>query len=138
MERGLRLLEKGLEAYRITGAELALPYYLSILTDAGAQMGRFAEARAALNEATTLALRPRIDAWGRHHRLPVGRPGPPRVLPDRRHGTWFGFGSLVRDGNQRDPCGCVIRSRHEAARPGAGSMMKRRSGTAPSDGRRKN
>lgn len=54
MERGLRLLEKGLESYRATGAELALPYYLSMLADACTQMGRFAEAWAALNEATTL------------------------------------------------------------------------------------
>ena len=54
MERGLRLLEKGLEAYRTTGAELALPYYLSMQVDACTRMGRFAEARAALNEAITL------------------------------------------------------------------------------------
>ncbi len=54
LEQGLRLLQEGLEAYRATGAELALPYYLSILTDGCTQTGRFAEARAALNEALTL------------------------------------------------------------------------------------
>ena len=54
LEQGLRLLQTGLEAYRATGAELALPYYLSMLTDACTQMGRFAEARVALTEALTL------------------------------------------------------------------------------------
>jgi serine phosphatase RsbU (regulator of sigma subunit) len=53
-EQGLQLLEKGLEAYRGTGAELALPYYLSMLADGCTQTGRFAEARAALNEALTI------------------------------------------------------------------------------------
>ncbi|MBV9273011.1 MAG: SpoIIE family protein phosphatase [Verrucomicrobia bacterium] len=51
MERGLALFEKGLQAYRATGALLGLPYYLSILADACAQTGRFAEARSALSEA---------------------------------------------------------------------------------------
>lgn len=55
MERGLHLLEQGLEAYRITGAELGLPYYLSMLADARTRLGRFAEAGAALNEAIVLA-----------------------------------------------------------------------------------
>ena len=53
LEQGLRLLQNGLEAYRGTGAELALPYYLSILADACIQRGRFAEALAALSEALT-------------------------------------------------------------------------------------
>ncbi len=51
LEQGLRLLDKGLEAYRGTGAELALPYYLGLQADACRQAGRFAEARAALDEA---------------------------------------------------------------------------------------
>ena len=55
MDSGLRLFQKGLEAYRVTGAQLALPYYLSILTGACTQVGRFAEAHAALNEAMALA-----------------------------------------------------------------------------------
>ena len=50
LEQGLRLLQEGLEAYRGTGAELALPYYLSILADVCTQTGRFAEARVALND----------------------------------------------------------------------------------------
>jgi predicted ATPase len=54
LEQGLRLLENGLEAYRATAAELALPYYLSILAEGYTQAGRFAEAHAALNEALTL------------------------------------------------------------------------------------
>jgi predicted ATPase/energy-coupling factor transporter ATP-binding protein EcfA2 len=55
LEQGLRLLQKGLDAYRGTGAELALPYYLSMLADACMQTGRFAEAHTALNEALALA-----------------------------------------------------------------------------------
>ncbi|MFZ0709966.1 MAG: SpoIIE family protein phosphatase, partial [Terrimicrobiaceae bacterium] len=47
-------LQTGLEAYRGTGAELAVPYYLSMLADGCSQAGRFAEARAALNEALAL------------------------------------------------------------------------------------
>ncbi len=54
LEQGLRLLQKGLEAYRGTGAQLALPYYLSMLADGCTRAGRFAEAREALNEALTL------------------------------------------------------------------------------------
>jgi serine phosphatase RsbU (regulator of sigma subunit) len=54
LEEGLRLLRKGLEAYRGTGAQLALPYYLSILADSCTQTGRFAEAHEALDEALTL------------------------------------------------------------------------------------
>src|SRR5271169_5418839 len=55
LDQGLRLLQKGLEEYRGTGAELGLPYYLSILADGCTQTGRFAEARLALNEALALA-----------------------------------------------------------------------------------
>jgi serine phosphatase RsbU (regulator of sigma subunit)/energy-coupling factor transporter ATP-binding protein EcfA2 len=55
MERGLHLLEQGLEAYRMTGAELGLPYYLSMLADARMRLRRFTEADAALNEAIALA-----------------------------------------------------------------------------------
>ena len=54
LEQGIRLLQTGLEAYRGTGAELAVPYYLSMLADGCSQAGRFAEARAALNEALAL------------------------------------------------------------------------------------
>lgn len=53
-EQGLALLQKGLEAYRATGAGLALPYYLSLLMEVCTQTGRFAEARVALTEALTL------------------------------------------------------------------------------------
>jgi serine phosphatase RsbU (regulator of sigma subunit) len=54
LEPGIRLLQSGLEAYRATGAELAVPYYLSILAEGCLRAGRFAEARAALDEALSL------------------------------------------------------------------------------------
>jgi predicted ATPase len=54
LEQGIRLLESGLEAYRGTGAELALPYYLGMLAEALIQAGKFAEARTALREALSL------------------------------------------------------------------------------------
>ncbi len=55
MEPGLRLLQEGLEAYRSTGAELAVPFYLSLLADGCTRTGRFPEARVALSEALALA-----------------------------------------------------------------------------------
>jgi predicted ATPase len=55
IERGLPLLEKGLQAYRATGAQLGLPYYLSMLADACMRVGRFAEAGNTLSEAIALA-----------------------------------------------------------------------------------
>lgn len=55
IERGLPLLEKGLQAYRATGALLGLPYYLSMLAEACLRVGRFAEAGKALSEAMALA-----------------------------------------------------------------------------------
>ena len=51
VEEGLRLLEKGLNAYRATGGELALPYYLSLLADACISTRRFDDAHRALDEA---------------------------------------------------------------------------------------
>jgi serine phosphatase RsbU (regulator of sigma subunit) len=54
VEQGIRLLQDGLEAYRGTGAELAVPYYLSILAEGCLLAGRFAEAHAALDEALEL------------------------------------------------------------------------------------
>jgi class 3 adenylate cyclase/tetratricopeptide (TPR) repeat protein len=48
-------ITNGLEAYRRTGAGMALPYYLSILADACMQLGRFDEASAALEEAIEIA-----------------------------------------------------------------------------------
>ncbi len=50
-EEGLSLFQKGLDAYRASGAILGLPFYLSILGKAFAKMGRFDEARLAFNEA---------------------------------------------------------------------------------------
>ena len=51
----LPLLTRGLEAYRATGAGLALPYYLSILGDAYIQAGRPDEASDALDEGLAIA-----------------------------------------------------------------------------------
>src|SRR5262249_9556279 len=55
LEPGLPLFQKGLGAYRATGAELALPYYLGILGEACTQGGAFGEARQALDEGLALA-----------------------------------------------------------------------------------
>ena len=49
------LLTTGLEAYRATGAGLALPYYLSILGDAYIQARRPDNARDALDEGLAIA-----------------------------------------------------------------------------------
>ena len=54
MDEGLRLLQKGLDAYRATGAGLGLPYYLSLLMEVFRQAGRFADARRAFDEAILL------------------------------------------------------------------------------------
>ncbi|MEZ0256725.1 MAG: SpoIIE family protein phosphatase [Chthoniobacter sp.] len=51
LEEGLQMLQKGLEAYRATGAGLGLTYYLGILGEALMQAGRFDEARLSLQEA---------------------------------------------------------------------------------------
>jgi predicted ATPase len=52
---GLSLLIAGLESYRATGAELALPYYLSLLGDGYTRAGRFEDAHRALGEGLNLA-----------------------------------------------------------------------------------
>ena len=54
---GLPLLVAGLESYRATGAELALPYYLSLLGDGYTRAGRFEDAHRALAEGLDLALK---------------------------------------------------------------------------------
>jgi tetratricopeptide (TPR) repeat protein len=48
-------LPRGLDAYRATGAGLALPYYLSILGDAYLQAGRADDARDVLDEGLAIA-----------------------------------------------------------------------------------
>ena len=50
----LPLLLDGLKEFRGTGAELRVPYYLSMLGEAYTQAGRFEEAFAALTEALTV------------------------------------------------------------------------------------
>ena len=54
-DEALPLLTRGLEAYRATGAGLALPYYLSILGDAYIQAARPDDARQALDEGLAIA-----------------------------------------------------------------------------------
>jgi serine phosphatase RsbU (regulator of sigma subunit) len=54
LDEGLRQLQKGLDAYRATGAGLGLPYYLSLSVEAFTKAGRFAEARQAFGEAVEL------------------------------------------------------------------------------------
>ena len=53
----LPLLIKGLDAYRATGAGLALPYYLALLGDAYIQAARTDEATVVLDEALAIAER---------------------------------------------------------------------------------
>ena len=55
LDEALPLLTQGLEAYRATGAGLALPYYFSILGDAYIRAGRPADARRALDEGLLVA-----------------------------------------------------------------------------------
>src|SRR5262249_54630846 len=54
-EEALPLLLKGLHSFRATGAELRVPYYLSMLGDAYTQSARFEDARKALNEGLAVA-----------------------------------------------------------------------------------
>jgi predicted ATPase len=49
------VLIKGLEAYRATGAGLALPYYLGLLGDACTQSAIRVDAERALDEALSIA-----------------------------------------------------------------------------------
>ncbi|WP_206026255.1 SpoIIE family protein phosphatase [Roseimicrobium sp. ORNL1] len=53
-EEALALIERGLEAYRATGAGIALTFYLSVHADALTQVGRLDDARRALDEAFAL------------------------------------------------------------------------------------
>ncbi|HSI83387.1 MAG TPA: AAA family ATPase, partial [Candidatus Methylacidiphilales bacterium] len=54
LEEGQRLFQKGLEAYRGTGARLGLTYYFSILGESFQLMGRFEDARRTFEEALAL------------------------------------------------------------------------------------
>jgi predicted ATPase len=55
LPEALPVFLKGLDAYRATGSESQLPYYLSMLGDAYTQAGRFAEALCALDEGLAIA-----------------------------------------------------------------------------------
>jgi predicted ATPase len=70
LEQALPSLLQGLDAYRATGAGLALPFYLSILGEAYTHAGRFDDALKALDEA--IAIADKNDDWFQHaelHRL---------------------------------------------------------------------
>jgi DNA-binding winged helix-turn-helix (wHTH) protein/predicted ATPase len=51
---GLAEMRHGLEAYRVTGAAMDLPYFLALLADVLLRAGGVTEASAALDEARTL------------------------------------------------------------------------------------
>jgi serine/threonine protein kinase/predicted ATPase len=54
-EEALPHLQKGLAAFRTTGAEIRVPAYLGMLGDAYTQLGRFDDAHRALDEALAVA-----------------------------------------------------------------------------------
>ncbi len=54
LEEGLKLLQQGLDAYRRTGALLAMPYYLGLLGEALIEAGEYEDARRVLDEAQAL------------------------------------------------------------------------------------
>jgi predicted ATPase len=54
-DEALSLLTEGFAAFRATGAEIRVPSYLSMLADACTQVGRFEDARKALNEGLAIA-----------------------------------------------------------------------------------
>ena len=54
-EEALPLLLKGLSAFRATGAEVRVPYYLGMLGEAYTQAGRFEDAHKALDEGLAVA-----------------------------------------------------------------------------------
>ena len=53
-EKALTGLESGIDAYRVTGAGLALPYYLGLLGDALAQRGNWRDAESVLDDALAM------------------------------------------------------------------------------------
>jgi serine/threonine protein kinase/tetratricopeptide (TPR) repeat protein len=54
-QESLDLFLKGFNAFRATGAELRVPAYLGMLGDAFTRLGRFGDARRALDEALAVA-----------------------------------------------------------------------------------
>ncbi len=55
MGDGIALMQKGLSGWRATGAELFVPFYLSLLAEAYGRAGQAAEGLAALDEAQSIA-----------------------------------------------------------------------------------
>jgi predicted ATPase len=55
LDQALPLLVEGHQAFRAGGAELTLPFQLSVLADAYTQSGRFEDAHKALNEGLAIA-----------------------------------------------------------------------------------
>jgi class 3 adenylate cyclase/predicted ATPase len=54
-ENALTVLESGLDAYRATGAALAVPYYLGLLGEVLAQRGNRRDAKSVLDDALAIA-----------------------------------------------------------------------------------
>lgn len=50
-KEALPLLHKGLDLYRATGSEMAVPYHLSVLAEAYAKSDRFEDAHRTIGEA---------------------------------------------------------------------------------------
>jgi predicted ATPase len=50
-ELGIRLIHQGLEAWRATGAEFMVPYFLALLADAYGKLGRAGEGLSLLTQA---------------------------------------------------------------------------------------
>jgi predicted ATPase len=61
VNRGLRVLQEGLDAHTMTRSALIRPYYLVLLAGARLRAGQFTQAQAALDESTQVA-----DATGQH------------------------------------------------------------------------
>ncbi len=61
LNRGLRVLEEGLEAHTLSRSALIRPYYLVLLAGAQLRAGRLDRAQASLDESTRVA-----DATGQH------------------------------------------------------------------------
>jgi predicted ATPase len=58
-QEGIEQMQQGLRAYRATGAEIARPYWLALLTEAHGTIGQLEEGLTVLTEALTL-----VDATG--------------------------------------------------------------------------
>jgi predicted ATPase len=63
VSEGLAELQRGVQGFRTSGAELNLPHFLSLLADVLGEDGRPAEALAAVDEALVVAQRNDDRMW---------------------------------------------------------------------------